>query len=285
MSNDDDNTITTLIREANPGQETVFDLLDQGGESVRTIEVRRRDLAPELPQVVAEPNHKENPARRHSFHDVDAFCDYLKAEPKLTDVLILADVDARTLTAVLNETSCETDREKLTLQAIEHPLFTPWKQLLKGCTEVIDFSLFCMRNRRAIVEPNGRDVALVFQQVKMSKQVEVNAGVGTKAINGVMCQVSIAGEVKNELMELPETIAIEVPLFLGTSPQRIEIDLTITGQSGGVFVFATASDVEAQQVAAFEEMVEKIKSADIPGATVGLGCVQHRDWDRLEHTE
>ena len=283
MSNDDDNTITTLIREANPGQETVFDLLDQGGESVRTIEVRRRELAPELPQVLEEPGHKENLARSHSFHDVNAFCDYLKSQPGLTDVLILAEVADRKLTAVLNETSCATDRERITLRAVEHPLFTPWNRLLEGCTEVIDFSLFCMRNRRAIVEPNGRDVALVFQQVKMSKQVEVNAGVGTKAINGVMCQVSIAGEVKNELMELPETIAIEVPLFLGTSPQRIEIDLTITEQRGGVFVFATASDVEAQQVAAFEEMVAKIKSADIPGAIAGLGCVQHREWERLDH--
>jgi hypothetical protein len=272
---DDTMTIEHLLRRVPEGEETIFDLLAEGGDKVKTIEIKRRKLQPELPQQLPEPEIARCRARNHVFNDIDTFAGFLNREAENEGSVVLADVDERTITAVLDEND-ESDNEQVTLRAIEHPLFTPWGRLLNQAIPVIDFSLFVMQHRRAVIDPDGRELAMLFSQVKMSKAVSIFSGVGKKTLNGVMVDVEIAGERKGMAVELPESIVINVPLFVGTSPQRIEIDLLVTNKGEYVVVYATAADVEQQRIIAFEEMVAKLKEST--GMLVGLGKVQHRDW-------
>lgn len=267
-------TLDELLRTVQAGRETVFDFLDEDDEPIRRIEIARRDLQPE---ILPEPPIARAEARNHVFHDLEAFCEYVTRESD-AHCLVLADVNSREIVAVLNETQ-ETDRESVTLKAVEHPLFAPWSQLLDTPISVVGFALFCMKHRRAVVDPDGRELAMTFSQVKMSKAITLQTGVGKKSINGVMVDVEIAGERKGVAVELPETITIEVPLFVGTAPQQIELDLLVTNKGDDVVAFLTAADVERQRIAAFEEMVSTIKATT--GRLVGLGCVQHREWKTL----
>lgn len=268
-------SIDHLIRHVPEGQETIFDLLDAGGKSVKTIEVKRRALQPEPVIPPVEKDIARARARAHVFNDITTFAGYLKREASAVGAVILANVDERVITAVLDEND-ETDNESVNFSAIEHPLFVPWGRLLNQPISVLEFALFCMQHRRAIIEPDGRELAMTFSQVKMSKAVTVQTGMGKKSLNGVMVDVEIAGERKGMVVDLPETITINVPLFVGTTPQRIEIDLLVTNRGDNVVVYATAASVEEQRIYAFEEMVGTL--ADATGMLVGLGAVKTRDW-------
>lgn len=262
-----------VLRQVIEGHETVFDLT-KSTEDVKRIEIVRQQLAPQLPMQMPEPEIARAKARSHVFNDIDAFSDYLNRNADDSNSLVLADVNSRTITAVLNEGD-ETDREQVTLKAIEHPLFTPWAKLLSSPTNAVAFALFIMEHRRAL-GPEGREIAMIFSQVKMAKTIQMHSGTGKKSLNGVIVEVEIAGERKGVPVELPETITINLPLFVGTSSQSIEIDLLVTNQGENVIVYATAADVEQQRIKAFEEMVAKIREAT--DLLVGLGQIGHREW-------
>lgn len=270
--------IGELIRKVAEGKETVFDL-STDLEGTRKIAISHRELAPELPQAMPVADIARAKARSHVFNDVGAFAKYLSRCAVEDNSLILADVNQQVIVAVLDE-SHQTDREQVTLKAVQHPLFTPWSGLLNRPLKVMDFSLFIMQNRRAITEPDGRELALIFQQIKMSKSITVNQGQGTKSLNGVMVDVEIAGTKKGVALDLPESLSIHVPLFVGTGPQTITIDLLVTpGQNDDVVVYCTASDVEAAKMAAFEEMLTTIGTET--GMLVGFGKIEHREWDTV----
>jgi hypothetical protein len=266
--------IKDLIRQVVEGQESIFDL-SKSTDDVKRIEITRQQLPAPIPQQMPEAAVARAKARSHVFNDVEAFSDYLNRWADKDASVVLADVESQKIVAVLNEDDPQ-DREIITLEAIEHPLFTPWAALLEKPIPVIQFALFIMQNRRAVLTPDGRELAMVFSQVKMSKAITMHTGVGKKSLNGVIVDVEIAGEKKGVPVELPETIKIQAPLFVGTSPQAIEIDLLVTNQAESVVVYCTAADVEEQRIMAFEEMVAKIKEAT--GQLVGLGQIAHRDW-------
>lgn len=266
-------SIAELIRKVTDGEETVFDLLRSEDGTAHEVKISKRTLQPE---AVVEKAVARAKARDHVFNDIEAFGNYLSRETAEETAVVLADVNSRTITAVLDEAT-NTDRETITLKALEHPLFTPWGRLLNCPIPVIDFSLFVMKHRRSVVEPDGRELAMVFQQVKMSKAIQIYKGVGKRSLNGVIVDIEIAGEKKGVPVELPEMIAIEVPLFVGTGKQRIELDVLVTDEKGdNVVVYLTAADVEQQRIVAFEEMVTRLKEQT--GLLVGLGEIKHRDW-------
>lgn len=267
-----------MIRKVAEGQETAFNLVTDldGG---RKLVVERRKLMPELPQQLPVPDVARAKARSHVFYDVGAFGLYLNRCGTIDQTLILADVAKQTIVAVLDE-SAETDRETVSLKTVQHPLFTPWANLLNKAIKVVEFSLFIMQNRRAVLVPDGRELAMVFQQIKMSKAVTVQTGIGKKALNGVMVDMEIAGEKRGSLVELPDSIEILVPLFVGTKPQRVIIDLLVTANSTDeVVVYCTASDVEAAKIIAFEEMIDDIRNDT--SMLIGFGEVSHREWDTV----
>jgi hypothetical protein len=189
-------------------------------------------------------------------------------------------VDNRVITAVIDE-SDETDREMVTLEAKFHPQFEPWRLLLDKPTRVKGFALHCMKHRRSVIDPDGRELALTMSQVKASKKVEQWSGVGNGSINGIRVELAVASEKKGELVEIPENIVIELPIFLGTKPQRVTIDLTIDQVDGETIVFCTSADFEEAVQATFAEMIKQLKKAS-PESLIGFGLVKHEDWRQLE---
>lgn len=271
----DPNSLEHLITVAKEGETTVFDLLNEGGESVRAIEISRRQLQPEAKTELAIARAK---ARQHEFHDASTFAAYIKREASdLELTIVLGDVARRTVVCVLDEDH-KFDRETVSFVAKQHPLFDEWEALLRvGEVEVMDFAKLCQKLRRTIVTPDGRELALVFSQVKMAKTITVNRGVGKSALNGVMVHTEIGGKKQDSIVDLPDSITIKAPLFVGTEPIEIEIDLLVDGKGDQVTVTATAPDLEAKRIEAFEQLVATIREQS--GLLVGLGSVQHRDWN------
>jgi hypothetical protein len=270
-------TLEHLIRRVPEGQETIFDLMAEGGERVRKIEISRRKLQPEAPVQMPEPEVARAKARSHVFHDVATFSRYINRESSAEDCsIVLADVQARQIVCVLHEDE-DTDRESVSFAATDHPLFKPWLGMLNKPIDATEFALFCQKYRRTIIQPNGKELALVFSQIRMAKTVTVAQGVGKKALNGVMVEIEIAGQKQDSLIDLPDSITIKCPLFIGSEPLEIEIDLLVAEKNNQVVVYATAPDIEAKQVEAFESIVEKVREDS--GLLVGLGQVKHRDWE------
>lgn len=267
-------SLEALITLAPEGTATVFDLLAEGGDNVKTIEVKRRTLQPE------PPNEKEVArarARNHQFHSAVEFAEYIKRESVEIEAIVLGDVDSKTVVCVLDEGDVE-DREAISFLAKQHPLFDEWEKLLKSEElEVLEFAKFCQKNRRTIVQPDGRELAMIFSQVKMAKTVTVNRGVGKKSLNGVMVQTEIAGKKQDEIVELPDSITIECPVFVGCDPIKIEIDLLVDGSGEDVTVIATAPDLQAKRIEAFEQLIAIIREQS--GLLVGLGKIAHREWE------
>ncbi|QEG40454.1 DUF2303 family protein [Roseimaritima ulvae] len=272
----DDSRVSDLLRQLREGNETVMDVCnftDADGKDAQRMTFGTRKLQPELP---TEKKVARAQARSHVFNDLDAFAAYLIREAEQEQSVILADVESRTIGAVLNEAD-EYDREIVTLQAVEHPLFTPWARLFGHAIPVLEFALFVMKYRRAVVEPDGRELAMIFSQVKASKEITIQQGVGKKSINGMMVQLDIAGERQGMPVELPEVITLRLPLFVGTPNQPIQIDVLVTDGRDGIVVYLTAADVEQQRIEAFERMVDRLKQET--GLLVGMGTIQQRDWE------
>lgn len=261
-----------LLRAVAPEKETVFDvkdMIDADGKFQR-VSIGLRSLEP----IVQQKEIDRARARCHTFHSIGAYTDYLTHNGN-ESTLVLADVDAGKISAVLAEDE-ETDREEVHFQAKAHPLFAPWSDLLGKAIPVLDFALFVMKYRSAVLEPNGRELALMFTQIKASKNVTKRVGIGNKSLNGVTVELQIGSEKNQVEVELPEKIVISAPIYLDTEPVTIEIDMLVTEANEKLVVFLTAPTLEAVQFALFKGMVDSIGEAT--GFTTGLGKVQHRDW-------
>jgi hypothetical protein len=273
-------SVATLLRRATEGSETVFDIKEEDG--IRRVEIIRREAAPELPELRREPLPLDRPQRRnHIFHDHLSFAAYVAREAKGEDSLILADASSEVIRAVLRESYTEQP-EFVLMKPTIHPMFEPWLAILDKRIPVLQFGLFCARNRSTIVEPPGRQVALTFQQIKMAKTIEVNRGVGAKALNGIVIQTDIGGKSTSDLVEIPESIKIECPVYIGSYALEIVLDVLITGEDDEVVVYVTCPLLAARRNEAFESFVLGIREALGPGYIVGLGSVKHAAWDTID---
>jgi hypothetical protein len=259
--------ISDLIRSVIPGRETIFQLAESLEEGGDRLEVSFRELPRALPD---EPEIARPLARSHVFHSIETFAGYLNEKS-----LALADVDSMMIGAVLDET-LDHDREEVYFAAKIHPAFAPWHALLGKVTPVIDFAVHCMKYRRTIVQPDGYELAEVMSQVKASKAVTKWVGVGKKSINGVMVELEIAGERKGTPVELPDTIAIECPIYIGNTPVHIEIDLLVTEVREQIVVYCTSTQFEAAKIEAFQQFVQTL--TETGNGTVGFGTLGHREW-------
>lgn len=270
--NDDEMSVAGLLRDVTKGRETVLDVVQDGDEQKVTF--GHRDLLPE------ENKKARARARNHEFHSLAAFVTYLGREANRESAVVLADVNAALMTAALNEAE-ERDRESVSFAAKMHPLFEPWAKLIGAAPTVTEFALFVMQNRNAVLDPDGRELALMFSQVKAAKSITKHVGVGPKTLNGVMVEMQIGTERNEVPIELPERITISAPLFLDTDPVDIHLDLLVTeAKNGDIVVFVTAPELEEQTFKVFQHMVDKV--ATDTELIVGLGRVQERDWRLVE---
>lgn len=270
--------IGDLLRKVSDGHETIFDVANSpdGGKKI-TIE--RRQLQPE--RIVSEEDLPiaRDPARAHTFNDIASFGQYCRREALEGHSIGLACYKSQTITVVLDE-SMDAGRESIEFKAEIHPLFAPWAAMLDRAQDVIAFSVFAQKYRRSIVKPDGREVAMIFSQIKMSKSIEIQRGKGMKSLNGVMIHTEISGVKQDTVLELPEEIEIECPIFIGADPVRIILDVLVTDKDDEVVVYLTSPDLAEAKVKSFESFVGKLAIA-APNVLVGLGQVGSKAWNTI----
>jgi hypothetical protein len=275
------NMIGEFLRKVEEGNENVLEIVKEAGaDGKTTVALQRRKLRPEPPKP---PQRLESPRRAHVFHEVDGFIHYLERYMTDENTTVLANVAGRTMHAVIDEAAAEG------LEVIEftpkiHPLFAPWEPVLSGRPiPVMGFALFIMQHRRQVTEPDGRELALIFSQVRSASSLTVEKGKGARSINGMMVETTIQGQKDRQYVDLPEKITINVPLFVGEQDELIEVDLLVyQGQNGpaDIVVSCTASALEEALINSFLAMLDKIGKA-LKEVCVSLGEAKHRSWDYL----
>jgi hypothetical protein len=285
--------ISEFLRNVLKGEENVIDVIaevlgdapgepDSGPKRAVTVALQNRVLQPE---PIRAPERMESPPRAHEFHDVHGFCEYIQRYGGKGTV-ILGNADNGQVLAVLDENAGH-GRERINLRPIDHPLLSPWIVLVGSEIPVREFAEFIILNRRVIIQPEAKPLALLLSQIRLSKEIEVQAGRGATAVNGIMIKSKIQGVDDSRLVDLPDSIAIEVPVFFGMEPTDIEFDLLICSEETDVTVKMVSSDLEAKRIEAFQAMIGQIESAfpvetDVAGGPIiGLGDVNYTEWAYL----
>lgn len=268
--------LNELLTNVRVGEQTVFDVA--GGPEARKLTVELRKLHPE---EARPPKRAESPAKKHEFFAAASLAAYL-AKYGSEHTVVFADPNAEMIHAVLDERA-KDGFEVLTMRPALHPLWKPWAEVAGRRVPLRDFAQFVAQNRRVIVQPDGKSLTLMLSQVRASVSVEVQHGRGKEAVNGLMIKTKIQGVEKQDSVEIPDEITIDVPLYVDTENRPIELDLCLEAdRDGEVSVLVSAGTVAEARVAAFEDMVEVIRAgiAD-KGATVTFGRPQHGPWAYL----
>jgi hypothetical protein len=183
--------------------------------------------------------------------------------------------------AVLNERAPD-GFEVVSFRPQVHPLFEPWLEVLDTAMPIRQFVDFLIGNRRQVIYPDAKALVMDLAQVKLSRNVELMQGFGKHSINGIKITTDIAGEAKGVSIELPDTITINVPLYVAQTYQDVDIDLVIDGtEKTGVMVTLKSADAATSRVGAFEQFVRDMKESLGETYTIGLGTPKHGTWATL----
>lgn len=274
-------TLQALLENVQIGRQNALKIVEGfgGDEGTKALIIESRALQPEPPMI---PVRRESPRRSHLFHEVNGFAEYLKKYGS-SDTVIYGNPELGIVDAVINE--LDTDGfERVQFRPMLHPLWRPWENLLSQTPKLpLDtFVDFIIRNRRVIDEPDGKELVMLFSQMKASTTIELHRGRGKNSLNGLLLKTTIQGESKDQVMELPDSLVIGVPIFIRTAEKGIEIDLTIeTGGDGrGIFVTLSTGDILAAKFDAFEELfhsLEELKKSK--QLTITHGTPNWSDWD------
>ena len=270
--------LSKFLREVQAGHENGIEVSRQilDGKEKVTLCLQNRRLQPEQP---AEPALARSPKRSHAFMDVQAFTDYVKREGVKDHILILG--GSQKIRAVLDDRKADGGFEMVVLNLCTHPLFEPWERLItEGQHPLRDFLLHCARYRRAIVSHEPSELLAMFSQVRGSVNVTIQEGKSNGGINGVLVETKIQGQSKQDMVDLPESVVIECPIFLGCGVSTITIDLALEVRSDQrIYVNLGSSDLVAAQMQAIEQMLDKCREID--GAVVGLGVPEWGTWSTV----
>lgn len=257
-----------------PQKPTVFDLVDGLGGKSLTVQ-----------EKVAEPLRQESQRRSHVFHDVAGFVAYVSKYGG-DNIVVLCDAMQGRVVATLDEKATK-GVEFIQFVPPLHPLWAPWETLLKGGTQPLrSFVEFCALNRKAIHEPDGRDLVILFSQVKASIGIEAHHGTGKDAVNGLLVKTKIEGKERIDATALPDSLVLRVPIFIRTKPVDIEIDLLLNANTGGeVFVSLSCADLVTAKITAFEDLLTQLDPllVELPKpAIVSLGVLSRSSWDYVK---
>lgn len=270
-------TVHGLLTIAREGEETVLDVTGPAGD--RKVTVERRRLNAEPPR---KPDRAETPPRAHVFHSAKSMGDYLARYGGETTV-VFADAQGRALHAVVDEVAAD-GVEHLTMQPQVHDLWRPWGEVVGRTVSLETFRKLVTMNRRALVTPDGRELAFELNQINASAHVEVYHGRGKGATNGIKVTTEIQGQRHGEDIPLPDTLVLRVPLFVTDEPREIELDLAFyADREGNVAVAVSTGNVAEALVAAFEGMVKTVRDATAAKkAVVTFGVPAWADWRYLK---
>ena len=260
-------------------KEKLLEGVEDGKGREVTLTIKRQGLQPEQPP---KPVRAESPKRAHEFHKLDGFIDYLKQNKgeKDNNTIVFANVPNSCMVAVLNDRAAD-GFEVIAFCPVMHPLFAPCDAILNQPMPLDDFVQHVVCNRKSIVDPQGKDLVMLLSQVRSSTTVKLHKGVGKHAINGLVLETEVQGEVNQQPVDLPDELVLLMPLYVGTGPARFTVDMIINSVKGGteLEVYCSSADILEQKVKAFDDMANEI--AAIEGIRVGLGRPDWVDWEYL----
>lgn len=240
------------------------DLLTEGKEEV-TVELSKKRIMPE---------RMESPPRAHLFYDARGFAKYIGSN-KTDNTLIVADIRAGCVTAVLDDKAGD-GFEHIEMCPATFPAFEMLQAMLETQMSVAEFAQLVLRNRRVLgeTEDEGKQLALLFQQLTVATEIKACTGSGRKSVSGVMCTTEIKGGAGEEQVDLPESITARVSLYVNRPEVKFEIDLTLLANSQGrVDVVADAPELKLLQYEELKKMVREVgDELDVEVAVGKLGA-------------
>lgn len=270
-----EDTLGHLIRNFEEGSETAFDVKEAIDGTKLTVE--RRVLQPEQPEL---PPLARAGIPDHCFHTIDSVVAYV-GEYKTEHTVIVADALKNEAAITLDELVNEDDQTILMYRPAFHPVFSMWKSFFQVPRPVLAFAMFCMENRRQIVVPDGRELAMLLTQLKMAKSIVVAHGVGPKQINGIMTTVEIRGQKTDTEMPLPEMLTIRTPIFVTDDAQDVEFDLLVYEEKGEILVKGSNPDIATLVAERFLSGIDQIKG-QLEGVIVTHGSAKYRKVNELK---
>lgn len=232
-----------------------------------------------LENVRTMPDRMESPPRKHTFHEAAGFVEYL-GQHKNPGMRVFVNMANWRIDCLIDETA-KTGFEVITLQPMEHPEFSMLYQTLisQGQMTMRQLALAVMRNRGVIVDSkqqSARDLAMIMQQITVSTRTKACTGEGKHAVNGFMVETDIKAGPVEELVELPDTIPVELPICLNTEPKKFGIDITIGMERDEPVAVIDCPELVARKFEVFQEIVEPIKQME--GVFVASGQHETGEW-------
>lgn len=265
--------IKDLIENSEVGAATTFDVVAaiDGGKK---LIVEQRQLLPEAPR---HPIRASSPARAHTFATAASLAAYLVRYGG-DNTVVFADAAEEKITAILDERA-EKGFERLVMDPETHPLWMPWREAVSRRMRIADLALLIRTNRRSV--SGGAALAALLSQVNADVKVERRSGQGKSAINGLVVTTKIQGTEQGMPIDLPDTIFIVTPLYVGTAIRTIELDLLIDAdRDGNVYATLTPGNLAEERVAAFEEMCAAVEKGFGKGVFV-YGTDATTEWKHL----
>ena len=294
----DINVLDRLIGAVERGQESGIEitrnLTDGGKTEIINWTKIERELQPEQPPA---PDRKESRPRAHHFHEVEGFIEYLRRYG-CRDTVVFGNARSRAVYAVLKDTA-KTQFEVVMLKPFLHPLLACWMDILGERIEIRQLAEKTMEMRRTVARPDGRELALILAQITATSTATIHRGTGNKCLNGVVVQTTIQGQRKDEHVELPDSITISVPVFLGEDETSLDLDLLVgasrepggaSREPGGasredVYGRLSCPDLQVRLVEGFQLIMAKLAAAsedEKAGWVVSLGRPEYGEWDYIK---
>jgi len=272
-------TIKELLEGARIGKPTSFEVVDilngDGNPAGKRLEITlKEDPKP-------EPRRAESSARAHRLNDVAGLVAYLD-KYATTNTVVMACQAQNTIYAVLDET-VKTGREVVTVQPIVHPLWAPWRNTNGRQMDIDVFLMLLRSNRRTVVKPDARDLILALSQIEAKTEITLHKGKGKKCLNGLLVKTEIQGTKHEEVVELPESLTLRAPLFVGRPAVEVEVDVTITADAehSTIHVLLT-TDVARLEIEEFDRMLDDCADALASKKIVfALGAANYTPWQYL----
>ena len=269
-----DDSIKSFMEEVRDGESNVLNVVEKLSDG--TIS-KNRELS--LSRRLVMPDRMESPPRQHEFYSVTGFVEYLK-KVKTAGSLVMGDVTNGNIVAILDESE-KRGIEILTLKPQPHPEYELLYTMLNRRMEISKFAELAMRNRRALGkdEDDGRDFAMLMQQITISSKVTACIGSGKKAVNGLMCTTEVvSGTSGTALVEIPDTVKASVPLYVERPVREFTLDLTVVADQESALITADATELKVLAYHEIQMMVGEVKERLNGEIQTCVGRVSHGKW-------
>lgn len=191
---------------------------------------RHTNITQEIEAARMAPSRKRGTVRLGEIHSFNA---YVTSQASPADVLIYADPEARTLTAVLNDHAQDVERAgwrdfRAVYTAELSREFDKWMKFNGQAMEQEQFAVFLEDNIADIVEPSGE--ALMAVALTLQAKTEVNFSNHRRLDNGQI-QLAYSEAITataggaNGAIDIPREFAIGVRLFKNGDGYKVKARL------------------------------------------------------------